>query len=79
MHDAPTARSAATGQPQSLSRMDPERMCQRISSVLVALEKAFSCRRGCLIYANPATTQFPTLRPSTPAGTGTALASRLPH
>lgn len=49
--------------PNPLSRMDPERMCQRTSSALAALEEGpvLWDGAGCLIYANPAShTQFPT-------------------
>lgn len=64
MRDVPHGKERSNvASPNPLSRMDPERMCQRISSVLVALEEGLQLwdDAGCLIYANPAShAQFPT-------------------
>jgi hypothetical protein len=63
MRDVPGKERSNVASPNPLSRMDPERMCQRISSVLVALEEGLQLwdDAGCLIYANPAShAQFPT-------------------
>lgn len=49
--------------PNPFFRMDPELMCERITSVLVALEEGLQLwdDAGCMIYANPAShAQFPT-------------------
>ena len=48
--------------PNPFFRMDPELMCQRIPSILVALEEGLQLwdDAGCLVYANPASgAQFP--------------------